>query len=372
MFYVLLTYLISPILYLLLFFRQREDVENILIIQTAKIGDLICSTPVFREIKKKYPYSQITVIVNPDTKALLEYNPHVNKIISIKASDFKGLSGKIWLSNLIRKGHYDIAICLNPNVPFSIALFWGLVPIRISVMPNFAGVTFKLASVFYTYLEKHISGQLVIETYMKMLKAIGIDSSDITKEVYKSENADAIGQQILRGINKPLIGIAVSSGNKLKELGAEKIIKLIDMLLDDIDAYVVLIGSEQDKNTANLILDATSKRDRIINATGKLNLKELPALVERLSLFIGVDTGITYMADALNIPLINIAGPSNMEDQRPLGEKVFIIQKNLSCVPCSHSFKAPYKCKIHNRSCIETVTTEEIYNAVKKLFIPTS
>ncbi len=286
----------------------------------------------------------------------------------MRNADYKGLSGKLRLSNLIRTGKYDIAVCLNPNVPFAVATFWGLVPIRLSVMPNFAGITFKLASVFFTYLEKHVEGQLVIETYLKMLKFIGIESNNLIKEVYKSKDADQKAQQIIGKIDKPLIGIAVSSGNKLKELGAEKIIRLIDMLLDNIDAYVVLIGSEQDKNTANIILDAASKRDRIVNATGKLSLKELPALIERLSLFIGVDTGITYMADALSIPLVNIAGPADMEDQRPTGNKIVIIQRrDLSCVPCSHAFRSPYSCKLNTRGCIESVTVNDIAEAAEIL-----
>ncbi|MDI6744521.1 MAG: glycosyltransferase family 9 protein, partial [Thermodesulfovibrionales bacterium] len=110
------------------------------------------------------------------------------------------------------------------------------------------------------------------------------------------------------------------------------------------------------------------KKDGIINAVGKLHLNELPALVEKLSLFIGVDTGITYMADALSIPVVNIAGPSNMENQRPTGKNAVIIQKtDLPCVPCSHTFKSPYNCEINTRECINSVSVDEIYINAKKL-----
>jgi len=99
---------------------------------------------------------------------------------------------------------------------------------------------------------------------------------------------------------------------------------------------------------------------------GNFNLAELPALIERLSFFIGVDTGIIYMADALNIPLVDIAGPSDMEDQRPTGKKVVIIQRNLSCVPCSHSFKAPYSCRYGHKECITSITVEEVFTGVSR------
>ena len=368
MFYILLTYLISPVLYLLIFFRRRNETKKILVIQTAKIGDLICSTPVFREIKKKYPNVHLTVMVNPVTKELLEYNPYIDEILSITPHECKGLLGKIRLSKLIFKGKYDVGISLNPNIPFATALFWGLVPVRVSVMPNFLGISFKLASKFFNYLEPHISGQMVIETYLKMLKIIGIESRNTTKEIYSSKDCNIKVEQILGQIDKPLIGIAVSSGNKLKELGVDKIVKIINQLLKIFDVYIVLIGSAEEKLISEKVISFAEKKDRIINALGLLSLKELPALIKKLSLFIGVDTGITYMADTLNIPLINIAGPANMKDQRPTGEKVIIIQKNLPCIPCSHAFKSPYYCKINSRECIESVFAEEIISAAKKLF----
>lgn len=368
MIYLILSFIFYPIFSIFIITRKRKFISKILVIQTAKIGDLICSTPVFREIKQKYPAAKLTTIVDPITKELVELNPYIDEIITIKTHEYRGLAGKIKLSKLIFKGKYDIGIALNPSVLYAITLFWGLVPIRISIIPNFIGFTFKFASKLFTHTEQHVSGQLVVETYMKMLKFIGIETYNINKEVYKEKNSDKKVEQLLRQINKPLIGIAVSSGNKLKELGLKKMINLVNGLLETFEAYILLIGSIQDKNLADLIKSSASKQDKIINTAGLFNLKELPALIERLSLFIGVDTGIIYMADALNIPIINIAGPSNMQDQRPTGKHVIIIQKKLPCIPCSHLFKAPYYCKINTRECIEKVDIKEIIDAAKILF----
>jgi len=379
--YILLTYLLSPLIFLLIAIKKKKTIKKILVIQTAKIGDLISSTALFREIKKRYPDAHLTVMVSPLTTELLKYNPYVDEVKAIRDTNFKGLLGKLRLSYLIYKGGYDIAVCLNPNVPFAIALLLGLVPVRLSVMPDFAGITFKLTSVFFTHLERHIKGGLVIETFMHMLKAIGVKSNDISREVYKSENADKKVLGLLNSklpglaprsgagktLNSKLIGIAISSGNKLKELGAGRVTTITNALLDDMDVYIVFIGSVQDRNIANIILNSINKKDRVINAVGNLNLNELPALLERLSLFIGVDTGITYMADALSIPLIDIAGPSDMNDQRPLGVKSIIIQKDLPCVPCSHTFKAPYSCKLGDRRCITLVSISEIVENAREL-----
>ncbi len=367
MIYIILTYLLSPFAYLAMAIKKKGTVSRVLVIQTAKIGDMICSTPVFREIKKQYPSARLTVIIDPVTKGLLEYNPNVDEMITIKKEDVKGFTGKIKLSNTIRKGRYDVSVCLNPNVPYAVALFWGLVPVRLSIMPDYSGSTFQLVSVFFTSMEKHIRGKMTVETYMNMLKPLGIQSSGMAKEVYRSDTSGIKVRDILGGVKKPLLGIGVSSGNKMKELGPNKIIELTDRLTESTDFNIVLIGSSRDIQITDRILAAVEKRERVINAVGSLNLAELPELIERLSLFIGVDSGITYMADSLDIPLINIAGPADMDDQRPTGDKVIIIQKQLSCVPCSHAYQSPYKCRLGTRMCITDVSVDEIYSAVKKI-----
>lgn len=295
MIYLILTYIFYPLICILITLKRKEIISKILVIQTAKIGDLICSTPIFREIKKTFPNVKLSVIVTPTTKELLELNPHVDEIIVIKPQDYKGFLGKIKLSRLIYNGKYDIGIALNPSVLYAISLFWGLVQIRLSVMPNFSGFTFKLASKLFTYVEPHILGQLVIETYMKMLKFIGIDKYELNKEVYKSEEAEMKVKKILSETDKPLIGIAVSSGNKLKELGVDKIIDLVNKLLENFDIHIVLIGNSQDRNNAEIIKSSSNHKDKIINTTGLFNLKELPALIEKLSLFIGVDLSLIHI-----------------------------------------------------------------------------
>lgn len=371
MIYIILTYLFSPLIYILLFFRKNKA-RRILVIQTAKIGDLICSTPVFRAIKKKYPDAHLSALVNPLTRELLLNNPYVNEIIPLETNFHKGFTGKIRLAKLFRNGRYDIAVSLNPNVPFTLAMFWGLIPVRVSLMPDFSGITYRFASMFSTHLEKHIRGRLVAETYMEMLNAIGIGDKYISKDVFKSPDADdkveSFLNSALRTPHSTLkVGLAVTSGNRMKEWGVENMAALSDRLITEFGAVIVFIGSEKDRDVFDKIVKILKRRDMIIDAIGKFNLSELPALVQRLSLFIGVDTGITYMADALNVPLVDIAGPSDMEDQRPTGKKVFIIQKKLSCVPCSHTFKAPYECRYGYRKCITDITVEEVFESVSRL-----
>ncbi|MBI4843562.1 MAG: glycosyltransferase family 9 protein [Nitrospirae bacterium] len=367
MFYVLLAYISKPIFSFFAALRKKGKLSRILVIQTAKIGDVICSTPVFRAIREKFPAGRVTAIVSPVAEKLLANCPHLDDVFAIDNSSYKGLGGKLRLAALIRRGRYDAAVCLNPNVPFAVALLWGLVPVRLTVMPDYCGLTFKTASLLFTRLEKHAAGSLLAETYLNLLKELGIKNNGLGKEVYPAERADRAAEGLLGRMDAELIGIGAGSGNRMKELGSDKIARLTNIILERTGAAVVLIGSVSDIESAKKISGSVSDKERVINAVGKLELDLLPALIKRLSLFIGVDSGITYMADALSIPLINIAGPSDMNDQRPLGANAVIIQNKLPCVPCSHAFSSPYTCRLGTRECVTSVSAEEIFSAVEKL-----
>ena len=197
MIYVLITYLFYPLLYLLASLSKKRGFEKILVIQTSKIGDMICSTPVFREIKKRYPEVSLSVIASPVTAELLKHNPHVDDVITLNTKNTKGISGKLELIKLLYKGKYDASVSLNPNIPFTIAPLWALIPIRIAIMPNFCGTTLKIAYGLNTHNVRHETGRLVSETYMEMLEPLNIQTKDISKEVYKPSEADRKAEEFL-------------------------------------------------------------------------------------------------------------------------------------------------------------------------------
>jgi ADP-heptose:LPS heptosyltransferase len=74
------------------------------------------------------------------------------------------------------------------------------------------------------------------------------------------------------------------------------------------------------------------------------------------------------MADAVGIPLVSVTGPCNMQETRPLGKQVILLQRaDLPCAPCAHIFHAPYTCRVGTRACIREISAIEITKAVSKL-----
>jgi heptosyltransferase-2 len=228
-------------------------------------------------------------------------------------------------------------------------------------------VTYRMASKFFTDLREHDGKRLVVQTWLDMLGAIGVKGGSLEKEVSPVSWAESLVDPLLGGASPPLMGIAVSSGNKLKELTLETMSAIVRGLLESGEGTVLLIGGPMDRSKAAAILGSTGGGGRVIDVTGKLRLSELPALLRRLSVFVGVDTGIIYMADALSVPIVHLPGPINVLEQHPIGKYVRIVHGRVPCPPYAHVYRAPYECTKEIRACIDSIDPGDVCTAARHL-----
>lgn len=364
MIYVLLAYIFYP--FFALFARSKKGgTGSVLVFQTAKIGDMVCTTPVFREIKKASPGCRLGVVIDPVTRPLLEFNPHIDELIELDRKKTRGLAGKLSFARLLRSKGYGTALVLMPNVTNLFTALWAGIPERFSVYPDYAGRTLKYLLALSTGVEYHISPRMAMETYLRSLKHLGVEEWDTAREVYQSPGAESKARSLLAG-DGPFVGMVLGTGNEMKDWGRDNFLKLAGMILERTGAALVLLGSEKEAAVANAVIDYAGAA-RIHNLCGLLTLSEMPALLKRLSAVVGVDTGLVYMADALGVPVVVVAGPCDMNDQRPTGPRSAIVQdRELPCVPCSHTFSTPYECRHMHRGCVTEITPESVFRHLSR------
>ncbi len=366
MIYLLLTWLCWPIVRL--FSRSPSTApKRILVIQRAKIGDAICSTPVFRSLSLQFPDVEIDVLAGPAAKDILKTNPHLSRVEVWADADLAGWRGKWRLIDMLRNRRYDIVFCLNVGLIYPLACFWSGIPLRYAVRPNFLGTTYRLACSLWTAMETHDGCRLIGDTYGALLRRAGVGHIDASKEVFPAPKAASKVATFLTGSHRPRIGIGVGAGNKLKALRPEMLGNILAGLFEARpDSIPVLIGTTGDQEVAKDLIAQFPGRT-ILNACGIFELDEMPALLQQFDAYLGVDSGITYMADALGIPLVSVAGPCNMQETRPTGPKVVLIQKFPPCAPCAHIFRAPYRCATGDLACLRSIQADEVVAALCSL-----
>src|SRR5690606_4777038 len=82
--------------------------KKILIIQNKRIGDVLISSVIANNVKKVFPNSEVVYFVYDYTTGVLENNPHIDRIISVKEKELKKI-GKLAKTIIkTRKEKYDI------------------------------------------------------------------------------------------------------------------------------------------------------------------------------------------------------------------------------------------------------------------------
>lgn len=366
-FWLFLTYLLAPLFYLLIALRKKNAQLKILVIQTAKIGDLVCTTPVFREIKKQFPNCFLAALVLPRAEDILRNNPHLDETILLPGVE--RLTERIKLIRKLRKEKYDWVFNVLPDSFNNIIPLWSLVPNRVATTYKGGGEIIALTAIFNNYRLEYRKHTLALRHYLNLLKFIGIKDYSEEKEIFLRPEEEQGALNFLKTQNLKsddlLVGISVTSGVKLNEWPPDRFAKLADRLIEELQAKIIFIGSGDERSRVEEVQKMMGHN--AINSCGNFRLYELPALLKKLKLFISVDTGPLYMANTVGTPVIDIVGPDNMQEQRPSGNKCKIVQKNIDCAPCLFIFLGVSFCKEGHLRCVKEITVEEVFQAAQDL-----
>jgi len=293
----------------------------------------------------------------------------IDRIIALPKPGFKGWAGKRWLLDQLAEG-YDGVLVLSPNLTTLLAPFWAGVPQRVSVLADRRQGSARLAWPFLTHGEAHVTGRLFRETALRSLAGfgIGVDAGllALANEIPRSASGEAKLQALLGAAPRPLVGLGLGAGNRMKALAPAQLQALALGIAERTVATLILIGTAEDSSAATEVL-AVLPAGRAIDSTGQCNLAELPSLLGALDCFVGVDSGATYMADALGVPVVDFMGPADADDQRPIGPRAVVIRSAEPCTPCSHAFDAPYRCHLGTRACIANAPLNTLLDEVEAL-----
>lgn len=368
---IIKAYLLLACLILSLF-RGRADKGSgpgkFLIIQSAKLGDMVCTTPMFRAIKRRYPEAKVIVAGNAVNKELLAGNKDVDSyLVFNKQSLFR-------LIPILKKEKIGFACITSPSFEnLATAYLAGVSKIVVPVVRGgfspYETRSFKLLR-HLAISVTHRMGHYAPGEYLKMLEPAEIYEDNTQKHLVYSNDAEREVDNFLtaNGIYDGdfVVGLAPSAGNKIKLWPTERFVKVADYLISKYYAKVILIGSKYDKDQADEFLRGLANKDKIIDTVGKFSIDYLKALTARMSLLIAVDSGPIYVAEAFNVPTVDITGPFDEREQVPIGprHKVVAVKREN---PQLHIMNASMYDVKEARKQIEDITVEMVINEINNL-----
>jgi len=144
-----------------------------------------------------------------------------------------------------------------------------------------------------------------------------------------AELADA--DRLLAGLAEPLVAACVGSSCPSRRWFPERTATVIERLAARRGASAVLLGSGADAPFATLVRrHAATARD----LTGRTSLRQLLAVLTRVRVVFGPDSGALHLAAALGKPVVSLWGATSAERSAPLGSEALAIRGAAPCAPC--------------------------------------
>ncbi len=348
--------------------RAQGSVSNpkrIVIIQPSKLGDMVCTTPMFRAIKKIYPECMVTVAGDHINKELLVGHKDVDQYIVWDKRDPASLIAEL------RKAQYDFGCITAPNFEGLAALLLSGIPVVAA--PEVVGGWSPYETRPYRSLRKfviakpHRMGAYAPREYLRLLEPLGISESDTTKSLFHSHMAsDKIGKFLEENKLKEglFAGIMATAGNKIKEWPEDRFAEVADHLIEKYGAKIMIIGGPKDRDRVDKV--ASLMRNEAWRKCD-LSIDELKALISKLSLLIAVDTGPIYIAEAYGIPTVDIVGPMDENEQPPISEWHKVVVPPLRSKPELHIMNARSYDEAKAIEQVLSITTGEVVAAVDEL-----
>ncbi|MBI3618288.1 MAG: lipopolysaccharide heptosyltransferase II [Candidatus Omnitrophica bacterium] len=334
--------------------------RKILVVNVNWVGDVIFSSPIFKALKAAYPQSQISCLAVPRVREILESIPAIDEIILYDEDGaHRGPLAKLRLIHALFQKHFDAAFLLHRSLTRALFTFFAGIPQRI-------GYDAKGRGMFLTRAIKTPDEQTThrLDYYLNVVESFGVTVADRASSLTASIASETEIRDLLKRHDvgdKDFLVVVHPGGNwDLKRWPVHHFARLIDELMKDGKVKVVISGSDQDVVLTEAIISGLRRKPVVL--AGKVDLKQLLALMKRADCVVSADSGPLHIASSVGTSVVGIFGPTRPEITGPRGSgRAVILQRDVGCNrrPC-------YNLECPDNICMQAVSVKEVLDAVRQ------
>jgi len=336
---------------------------RILIIKLGAMGDVLRTTPLLRAYKSRFPRCEITWVVNPSSRPILEGNPLIDGLISW------GGSVPARLAEL----NFDLAINLDkePEALDAIAAVKSREKKGFGWNGDHSDLApLNAASEYAVRLGKddELKFRINQKTYQEIsFEQVGIPyrREEYVLALSKGERAFAADFFTRLGRTRDgnpmtFVGINTGSGERFagKSLPEGHIIELSAKIAEGPRRHVLLLGGPEEEEK-NVRLESQARR-YASNAGTNHSIKRFAAIVEGLGAVVTGDTIAMHVAIAMKVPAVVFFGSTCPNEIELYGKGVKMVS-DITCAPCYKRY-----CPIQEK-CMSDMSTDQIQAEVELL-----
>lgn len=337
-------------------YEEVKDSLKILVIKLSALGDVILIGPSLRALRKNFSTAHITILVGQPYRSIIQNCPYIDEIIefSLERKDYK----EIWrTSSLLRRLDFDIVVDLQNNRRSHLLAYLSASSRRYGYNNG------KFSFLLNRKVKETKLPLSPIRHQARTLELLDIESVEENLELWPREKdwswAENFLKKYKKGKTAPLIGINIGASVAWpsKRWEIEKLAILINKLYET-GMEVVITGKGEDKRLTQSL--SRLSKSHFIDAVDKTRVLELACLIRHCNVYITTDSAPMHIAYAMKTPVVALFGPTDPGRHTILSTRQIIIKKDISCSPC-------YKRRCRKHSCMQEISPEEVFEAVKQL-----
>lgn len=272
-----------------------ENIKNIAVVRTDRIGDMILTLPMCQGIKELIPNCKLTLIARRYVEPILYNCQILDQIFYIE--DFKGN-----LKELFNKIDIQVAFFPRPRFNEVYYAFKSNVPIRVGTAYRWYSFLFTHKVKDHRKVSKYNEAQYnlrMVETFFKKKLELKYVKINVKPE------AKAKVISVLETLNIQLdkfIILHPGSGGSTITWPPFRFGELADMFIRS-GFDVIVTGIEKESQLGQIILEYAPATKNLI---GRLDLYEIIALISLSKGVVANSTGILHIASVMEIPTVGL------------------------------------------------------------------
>ncbi len=338
--------------------------RNILIFQTAFLGDVILTLPLAEALKRGFPGCDVSFVVIPAAASVLEGHPAVHDVITYdKKKTQRGLGAAYGLSRTLRGRGFDLALIPHRSMRSALIVAAAGIPRRVGFDTS-AGRALLTDRVTYRRDLHEIDRDLSLLEPLGLRPSVGEMLPTLHPLQADCEAVDALllahQTRFARFDQGMMAALAPGSVWNTKRWPEEKFVALARSL-QDAGLNLALIGGPEDRPLCGRI--ASGLAHIPLNAAGELSPLQSAELIRRCRVLVSNDSAPAHLAMGVRTPVVAIFGatvPSfGFAPRGPLDR--VIETAGLSCRPCS--IHGGQRCPIETFDCMKRIIPHTVHDA---------
>ena len=294
--------------------------RSIIVFRLDQLGDLILTTPLFRELKRLYPGARVTAVVPSAYKVILTTNRNTDEILTLDELRTKWLPGRArWLASVLwfywielRRRQFDLAISPRWDADESLATLLCVLTNaskRVGFSAQASVAKRKLNRGFDAAFDVVVPAGPVrheVDRNLAIVSALGGRVESRRLEIRLTENDRKFASELLTHHDRRRVLVAIGIGGRAasRKWPLRSYAECIARLNQHQSVQPVIVCSREEDAEASELSVMLTIPPYILSG---VPLRTVCAVLERCDLFLGNDTGTAHLAAAMDCPTVVVS-----------------------------------------------------------------